>query len=148
MVLQSRKEISFYDVNSVREHVLEWNIFDEILYYLRGHKGVYNWAVFCHEKEDICALVVPHFHYHILIWYQPGKGSGKYYPNIPFTQFLRCKAQELNMGFIKTYNIGSVIGRINSLMYKNGHKCFCEYMSYLSSNISDLFSKEDSEKEE
>lgn len=135
-----RRVVLSFDNKNVREMMIGVNFIDEVLHYLKSRKKLYRWAVFYHTVDDYCQWTVPHHHYHLLLWYEPGHGSAYYFSNVPFMQFVRRKCREKNFGHIKAYNIINIRRRMHILnCEKDGHEAYQVDMSCIMPDVEDTF---------
>ena len=131
--LNMKRVVLNFDMRNMWEMVFEIDFIDVAVHYFMSRKKLYKWCVFYHDKTDYCQWTIPHCHYRVLLWYEPGHGSSYYFSNVPFTQFVQRKCRELGLGYVKAYDISNVGRRMRILnCTKDGQTCLQEDMSCLS----------------
>ena len=107
-----------FDVKVVREMDLKAEVLDEIVYYLNSHRDKYRWAFFFHDSAHIYGLNddMQSCYYHLFIWYNKTSGSGRFFSNLPFMQFLRRMCFRNKILSPKTYDLYDINVRISHLI--------------------------------
>ena len=146
VIIQESSEVNVkrivvsFDMKNVKEMMFEVNLIDEVVHYLKSRKKLYRWAVFYHTVDDYCQWSISHPHYHMVLWYEPGRGSSYYFSNVPFMQFVRRKCRERSLGYIKVYDIVNVKRRLRILnCEKDGRESYQKDMSYLMNDMEEVF---------